>query len=149
MQINPDLNTAAYTIRSYGQGEVIVYEPVSRKRMPANTETLQSNAQQRINTTLLKQHNTFIVTPGKLIENWEVEQADLLTKDHFQTLFELNPELVILGTGEKIYFPDTEKYVFLLQNGIGVEMMDTASACRTYNFLVADGRNVAAALFMI
>ena len=148
MQINPDYNTAAYTIRSYETGEIVVFEPISPTQI-GKSNTNQGNDQQRANTTLLKLHNSFIITPEKLIEKWEVENPHLLTKDHFQTIAHLKPELVILGTGGTIHFPATEDYLFLQQQGIGVEVMDTAAACRTYNFLVADGRNVAAALFMI
>ncbi len=145
MQINPDYNTDAFTIRSYKAGEVIVYEPITRTKIDTQAEGLQ----QRINTTLIPLTSSFIITPGQLIKNWPVEAPSAITKNHFQTLLDLRPEIVILGTGNKIYFPASEDYVFLQQQGIGVEFMDTSAACRTYNFLVADGRQVAAALFMI
>lgn len=148
MQINPDYNTAAYTIRSYEAGEIVIFEPISSDHSEI-TNTEPENNRQRANATLLILRNSFIITPEKLIKEWEVENPHLLTKDHFQTIANLKPELVILGTGEKIHFPAAEDYLFLQQQGIGVEVMDTAAACRTYNFLVADGRNVAAGLFMI
>jgi len=37
----------------------------------------------------------------------------------------------------------------LLERGIGVEVMDTAAACRTYNIIMLEGRRVAAALLMM
>jgi len=145
MQINPDYNTAAYTIRSYEIGEIVVFEPISTDKSSSPLE----NNQQRGNTGLLKLKNSFIITPEKLLEKWNVENPHSLTKNHLQTIADLKPELVILGTGVKLHFPATEDYLFLQQQGIGVEIMDTAAACRTYNFLIADGRNVAAGLFMI
>jgi len=148
MQINPDYNTAAYTIRSYQSGEIVIFEPTSTSHHE-KSNSKSENDQPRANAILLKLHNSFIITPEKLIEKWDVDNPHLLTKDHFQTIAQLKPELVILGTGEKIHFPSAEDYLFLQQQGIGVEVMDTAAACRTYNFLVADGRNVAAGLFMI
>ena len=144
MQINPDYNTAAYTIRAYETGEIVVYEPVSKK---LNTPT--EDGKPRINTRLIKIHDTFIISPRKLIEKWDVETPQSLAKSHFETLLDLKPELVILGTGEKMHFPPAKDYLFLQQQGIGVEVMTTSAACRTYNFLVSDGRNVAAGLFMI
>jgi uncharacterized protein len=36
----------------------------------------------------------------------------------------------------------------LIEANIGYEIMDTAAACRTYNILMAEGRNVAAALII-
>ena len=144
MQINPDYNTGAYTIRAYEAGEIVVYEPVSRK-----LNTLTEDGKPRVNTTLLKMNNAFIITPGKLLEKWDVESPQSLSKNHFETILTLQPELIILGTGEKMHFPPAKEYLFLQQQGIGVEVMSTSAACRTYNFLVSDGRNVAAGLFMI
>ena len=142
MQINPDIDTSAYTIKSYTEGEIIIYDPVTFKK-----ESSAAHANQRANTRLMKLRQPFILTPKKLIETWEVSRPDLLTKIHFEILLDLKPEVIILGTGKKIYFPDVKEYLFLQQQGIGVETMDTAAACRTYNFLVSDGRDVAALLY--
>jgi len=148
MQINPDYNTAAYTIRSYEAGEIIVYEPMSALSS-AKRETDQENEVTIKKQAVVKLRESFIVTPEKLIENWGVESPQVLSKTHFQDLLDLAPELVILGTGPSIHFPDSQDCLILQQNGIGVEVMDTSAACRTYNFLVADGRNVAAGIFML
>lgn len=145
MQINPDINLNAFTIRSYDTGEIIIYEPVSSK--PIDSSLKEMNP--RVNTTLITLNNSFIISPSKLVKTWGNETAQLLNKEHFQALLDLKPELVILGTGKKIFFPAPENYLFLQQQGIGVEIMDTAAACRTYNFLIADGRKVAAAMLMI
>jgi len=144
MQINPDYNTTAFTIRAYEEGEIIVYEPISKK---LNTPT--EDGKPRVNTSLLKMSDAFIITPKKLIKKWDIETPEALAKDHFESFSELQPELIILGTGDKMYFPPAETYLFLQKQGIGVEVMTTSAACRTYNFLVSDGRNVAAGLFMI
>ena len=148
MQINPDYNTAAYTIRSYEKGEIIIYEPISSEDF-SKPEPHQENGKAKKNQAIVRLQNSFIMTPGKLIKNWGVESPQALSRTHFQTLLDLEPELVILGTGQKIHFPDSQNCLILQQNRIGIEVMDTSAACRTYNFLVADGRNVAAALFMI
>lgn len=61
-------------------------------------------------------------------------------------LRELNPEIVIVGTGRTHVFPPSELFVPLIRGGIGVEIMSTSAACRTYNILLAEGRNVLALL---
>ncbi len=61
----------------------------------------------------------------------------------------LPPELVLLGTGNRLTFPAIETYAELIKLGVGVEVMDTGAACRTYNILMSDGRKVAAGLMMI
>lgn len=89
-------------------------------------------------------HN-IIVMPDYLNE-WLVESFDSLEMTHFEELKALSPEVVLLGTGQKIRFPSPELLIPLINAGIGVEVMDTAAAIRTYMILLAEGRKVAAAL---
>ena len=77
---------------------------------------------------------------------WNVAAFDQLTQAHFASLAELAPELVIFGSGSKIRFVHPSLLKPLIDRRIGVETMDTAAACRTYNVLLAEGRSVLAAL---
>lgn len=88
---------------------------------------------------------SLIVMPEYLSE-WAVRGFNTLDPDHFQRLRALSPEVVLLGTGVKIHFPTPQLLTPLIQDGIGVEVMDTTAACRTYMILMAEGRQVAAAL---
>jgi uncharacterized protein len=63
-------------------------------------------------------------------------------------LVELEPEMVLLGVGARLRFPDRALLRPMEQRGIGVEVMDTPAACRTYNLLMGDGRRVVAALLI-
>jgi uncharacterized protein len=60
----------------------------------------------------------------------------------------LQPELVLIGTGETLRFPAVEHYACLIQQNIGVEIMDSTAACRTYNILLGEGRNVVAGIIL-
>ena len=92
---------------------------------------------------------SLIVTPGQVVTAWPpVSFADLLA-GHFEMIVPLRPEVVILGTGTRLQFPAPSLTRSLVEAGIGLEVMDTGAACRTYNFLMSDGRRVAAALLMI
>jgi uncharacterized protein len=75
-----------------------------------------------------------------------VERFDALSERHFAALADLAPELVIFGTGARLRFPAPALLRPLIERGIGVETMDTAAACRTYNVLLGEGRAVVAAL---
>lgn len=77
---------------------------------------------------------------------WSVERFDQLEEKHFEQLCVLHPQLVLLGTGDTHRFPPTHLLVPLINQKIGVEVMSTAAACRTYSALTAEGRVVAAAL---
>ncbi len=89
-------------------------------------------------------HN-LIIMPNYLNE-WLVESFESLEARHFEQIRALNPEVVLLGTGQKIRFPSSELLRALINAGIGVEVMDTAAAIRTYLVLATEGRKVAAAL---
>lgn len=84
-----------------------------------------------------------------MLQPWPVNQPDELLSEHFQLILEWQPEVLLLGTGSRLRFPEPTCLTSLQLQGIGVEVMDTAAACRTFNVLAAEGRRVAAALLMI
>jgi len=90
-----------------------------------------------------------IVTPDAIIEPWGPSTLSELTTAHMQAVLEIQPEIVILGTGRQLHFPAGEISHACYAAGIGLEIMDTGAACRTYNILAMEGRRVAAALLMI
>lgn len=92
---------------------------------------------------------SLIVLPGQVIPDWPPQVFGDLTATHFETLNALAPEIVVLGTGQRQQFPRAELLAPLIKAGIGWEVMDSGAACRTYNILMSEGRNVAAALLMI
>jgi uncharacterized protein len=94
----------------------------------------------------VRYESSLVVLPDKLVDHWDVASVDTLTQDSIAQLAELKPELVLLGTGESLHFPNSKLLTVLLSAGIGTEIMDTYAACRTYNILAQEGRNVAAAL---
>lgn len=79
---------------------------------------------------------------------WGVARVEDLTAAHFEQLLALRPELVIFGSGQRLRFVSPALQRALIERRIGVETMDTAAACRTFNVLAAEGRSVAAALLI-
>jgi uncharacterized protein len=94
-------------------------------------------------------HRSLIVMPDQLVTDWPPQSYAELEAAHFEVLAQLKPEMVLLGTGNRQQFPQPRLLQSLLAKGIGVETMDTAAACRTYNIIMLEGRRVAAALCMI
>ena len=80
--------------------------------------------------------------------DWDCARFEDLQARHFEQLLELNAELVLFGSGERLRFPKPEWLQALYARRIGVETMDTHAACRTYNFLAGEGRKVVAALLV-
>lgn len=91
---------------------------------------------------------SFVLLPDQPIQVWPVAADEPLKPQHFSTVIEHQPELVVLGTGAGLRLPHPEVYGALLSREIGLEAMTTAAACRTYNLLAQDGRNVAACLIL-
>jgi uncharacterized protein len=92
-----------------------------------------------------RHERNLIVMPERLLP-WEVAGFDALAEKDFQVILELNPEIVLLGTGPRQRFPHPRLIRALMEKRIGVEAMDLQAACRTYNILMAEERRVAAAL---
>jgi uncharacterized protein len=99
----------------------------------------------RINNKSFKQG--FILTPSHFTPDWQPQVFSDLQAQHLNAIFALQPEFILLGTGIKQLFPEKEVYLSLVNSSIGFEIMNTQAACRTFNILMADDRNVAAALF--
>jgi uncharacterized protein len=89
-----------------------------------------------------------VVMADKLILDWPATDFASLVEAHFAQLLEFKPEVVLLGTGEKHRFLHPNIYKSLTAQNIPLECMTTAAAYRTYNFLMSEGRNVAAALLV-
>ena len=121
MKLQPDRSSAP-TVTSHGPGWVAV-----------NGERIE--------------HSVVIDSTGQRIA-WPAGRFEELTAEHFARLAELQVEVVIFGSGSRIRFPRPAWLAPLAARRIGLETMDTAAACRTYNILAQEGRTVAAALLL-
>lgn len=91
---------------------------------------------------------SFLLAPDRLVEDWPVTAAEQFDVTAAAGVAELRPEVVLLGTGSRQVFPPREAQVALLRQGVGIEVMDNAAACRTYNLLAGEGRRVVAAIML-
>lgn len=128
------------TIRGYGEGHVVVALP------PGVVDAQASRPSQGHRETVT---TSVVLTPDRIIRDGLPETFEQLEASHFEALMELEPEVVLFGSGAKLRFPAPALLRRLTERGMGVEVMDTAAACRTYNVLIAEGRRVTAALLMI
>ena len=93
-----------------------------------------------------RHERNLVVLRDRLVTDWQPAGFDDLAAGDFALLADLKPEIVLLGTGERLRFPRPELTRALIEARIGLEVMDIQAACRTYNFLAAEERRVAAAL---
>jgi uncharacterized protein len=92
-------------------------------------------------------HSVIVSSRGERID-WPSSRFEDLGPEHFAQLATLDAEVVIFGSGSRIRFPKAAWLKPLIAQRIGLETMDTAAACRTYNILAQEGRSVAAALLL-
>ena len=123
MRFNLDIDTQKYFIKGYGPGWIHVNGQEMRRSM--------------------------IVAPDRLVTDWPPQTFADLEEAHFEAILPLKPEIVLLGTGDRQRFPHPRLLQALLAHGVGVEVMDTSAACRTYNVIMLEDRRVAAALLMM
>lgn len=91
---------------------------------------------------------SFIVLPDRIVREGVPAAMNDIDPEFVDVLVTIGAEVILLGTGVRQRWPDDDILRELAERGIGLEVMDTAAACRTYNILMADGRIVAAVLFM-
>jgi uncharacterized protein len=123
MRFNLDIDIHQYYIKSYGPGWINV-----------NDQEIRRSA---------------IVGPEQLVTDWPPQTFADLEEIHFEALLPLEPEIVLLGTGNRQRFPRPSLTRSLLARRVGVEVMDTFAACRTYNVIMLEGRRVVAALLLM
>jgi uncharacterized protein len=87
-----------------------------------------------------------VLSAEAILENWPVKTVQELGEQDLLPILEMNPEVVLLGTGAKQSFPEPRLVMKFYEKGIGFEAMTTEAACRTFNVLVSENRNVVAAL---
>ncbi|MCP4993811.1 MAG: Xcc1710-like domain-containing protein [Gammaproteobacteria bacterium] len=115
-------SAGSYLIHAYRSGEITIGE-------------------QRFTSSLM-------LLPDQIHTDWSAGDFSDLELLHFRTMAEFRPDLIILGTGEQQRFPRPALYQPLISQGIGMEVMTTPAACRTYNILVSEGRRPLAALIL-
>ncbi len=120
MQISLDM-TSGNQIKSYKPGEI------------------------QINDVLYE--DNIILTPTQIIP-WPLISFDQFQEAHLQELIALNPTVIILGTGNQQHWLPQKLIAMAYEKNIGIEIMMTDAACRTYNVLSSEGRNVVAALII-
>jgi uncharacterized protein len=122
MRFTQDSGYAAHVVRAYGGGELRINDEIYR--------------------------GSVIVSAAAVVSVPEIrDMKDLALADPSRILA-LDPELILLGTGQRQVFPAASFGAQFLSAGIGLEVMDTGAACRTFNVLVAEQRRVVALLMM-
>ncbi len=96
----------------------------------------------------VRYERSLVVQPDRPVETWAVSGMDTMREEDLEFLAGLGVEIVLLGTGKILRFVNPRLLQSLVRGRVGVEVMDTRAACRTYNILVAEGRKVAAALIL-
>ncbi len=113
-----------------------------------NNNLITAYGDDYIEVNRVRYSHSLIVSPNEIITPWgNAVFADLKDAD-FTAALTLKPEVVLLGTGSKHLFLHPKHYQSLSSQGIPLECMTTAAACRTYNILMSEGRNVAAAVLL-
>ena len=91
---------------------------------------------------------SLIVTPKQVVSDWPPQHPNQLTIGDFAVILALEPELILVGTGNTLRFPDSAILKGVIRAGIGIDFMDSRAVCRTYNILAAEGRHVAAGIII-
>ena len=113
--------TAPHSIAAYGDGYVVVNG--------------------------VRHETNVIVLPDRVVA-WRIAGFDALAIGDFEMLAGLGMDMVLLGTGARLRFPNPALVRPFAAARIGLDVMDLQAACRTYNVLLAEARKVAAALLM-
>jgi uncharacterized protein len=88
-----------------------------------------------------------IVGSEQILEGWTSVAPHQLTIAELEPALALEPTIIVLGTGTERLLPDVELMAAAAARSVGLEIMNTPAACRTFNVLLQEQRRVVAALF--
>lgn len=91
----------------------------------------------------------FIISGQRIVPEWNVVSIEDINEDTLQAVFDLQPEVILLGTGKTQVFLPVATQAHFFRRNLGFEVMTTDAACRTFNVLVSEGRKVVAAMLPI
>ena len=131
MKFTQESGAGRYQVYSQDPGQVVVEwsEPDDQGAAQLNSKKLT---------------NSFLLTPSLLLSDGLPETVAELDAELLQQVVDLPVEVLLLGCGERIEFPSPALIGWLSQQGVGLEVMTSAAACRTYNLLLVEDRRVAA-----
>ena len=122
MPLAEDIITSRHRINAYDAGTVTVNDTVYRQSL--------------------------VLTANSIVCPWPVSSLEHLNPETLAPILESKPTVVLLGTGEQQLFPQTQIFALFGEQGIGLEVMDNGALCRTFNILVAEDRDVTAAIIL-
>ncbi|WP_428607455.1 Mth938-like domain-containing protein [Sedimenticola sp.] len=112
----------------------------------SNGNTIHAYTDESVVVNGVSFSSSLVIMADRIIPDWRPDSFQSLCEEDFQAFVEMGPDLIVLGTGPRQQFPDPRLYRSLIDAGIGVEVMTTPAACRTYNILTSEGRKVIGAL---
>ena len=114
--------------------------------VPQNQFFIRSISEKGIRVHDAFYNSPFIISGQRIVPEWDVKSIGDINEENLQVIFDLQPEVILLGTGvAQLFLPPTIQ-VHFFQRNFGFEVMTTDAACRTFNVLAAEGRHVVAAL---
>lgn len=113
---------------------------------PTRLTTITAYGPGFIEVNAVRYTGHLLIAPNAPVESWTIASFAALTAADFEALTTREPEVLLVGTGARQKMIDPRLTATLARNRVGVEAMDTAAACRTYNILMAEGRRVLAAV---
>ena len=114
----------------------------------SNINTVKNYRMNDVKVNNMTFTNSFYMTQTAHQDKWNcVNIADLNT-EMLDDILKLNPEVIILGTGDEQVFPDLSVFAYCANLGVGLEVMANDAACRTYNVLTTEDRDIVLALIM-
>lgn len=117
-----------------------------QRTQTAGQNTFTAYGEGYVSVNAIRYSSNLIVLPDRLIQDWTQASFETLSLADFERLAALETEIILFGTGDQLRFPRPELMRPLIQGQKGLEVMDIHAACRTYNILLSEGRNAAAAL---
>lgn len=89
-----------------------------------------------------------VLISSQYLSKWSPTSVEEITEESLEEVLKLKTSIVLIGTGEKLQFPQQSLLIPLMKAGVGFEIMNTSAACRTFEVLASEGRSITAGLIL-
>jgi uncharacterized protein len=113
---------------------------------PSSGNQFNSYSSNSVIINHIEYRGNLLVSPQQIIQ-LDLKNITALGLDYLETILKLDPDIIIFGSGTTIIYPNHDIVLRLQQLQIGYEVMSIPALCRTFNYLIGEGRRVTGIIF--
>jgi len=108
----------------------------------ADDHSIQAYSDNEIRVNSVTYQKSVIVSSREIISDWAIDNIFQLNEESLEPLLRHTPNIIVIGHKQQGKFPPPSAFELLSKKRVGLECMSIGAACRTFNVLLSEQREV-------